>query len=358
MKKVEVGLMIMLFLIVINTFGMLNVSAAGNPYKEKGPYGTNCTWYAWKMASEKAGVTLPGWGNAKNWYHDAKESGYTVGTTPKANSIIVWGGWTSYGHVGYVEKVENGVLSVWDSTGPCIDREDPEYVECIMNGVSEETDKICNQNAKKIACEYTTSPDLYGITGYIYLDDAPKKPAPTPSATPKPTPSPSSNTNAKPNKENSSTNLEVVKSSNANLSDIVLSNGIIQFNKEVLEYSVEVEYEVHEITINATLEDKKAKVEGTGDYKLNVGFNEIKLIVTAEDNSTKEYVIKITRSEEAKVELDSDIENNQTEDSIPKNDDLQKIKLISVICFLILVGVCFLFFLKRKKHHKNVKGRK
>lgn len=83
-------------------FGMLRVSAATNPYNKSGPYGTNCTWYAWKMASEKGGVNLPGFGNAKNWYNDAKKAGYSVGTEPKNNSIIVWGGWTSYGHVGYV----------------------------------------------------------------------------------------------------------------------------------------------------------------------------------------------------------------------------------------------------------------
>ena len=96
MKKIK----IIIFLLIINVLSISGVNAASNPYKQSGPYGTNCTWYAWKMAYEKAGVTLPGWGNAKEWYSDAKRAGYSVGTTPKANSIIVWGGWTSYGHVG------------------------------------------------------------------------------------------------------------------------------------------------------------------------------------------------------------------------------------------------------------------
>lgn len=341
-------------LIVINVFGISNVSAVTNPYKENGPYGTNCTWYAWKMASEKAGVTLPGWGNAKNWYQDAKNSGYTVGTTPKANSIIVWGGWTSYGHVGYVEKVEDGVLYVWDSTGPCIDRDDPEFQECMANGVSEESDKICYQNAKRIACEYTISPDLYGITGYIYLDYAPVKAKPTKAPTSKPTPSatptstPSPNVNTKPDKEENSTSVELTKSSNANLSNIVLSSGTIQFDKEVLEYRVKVENEVDSITINATLEDKKAKVEGTGHHELDVGLNEIKLTITAEDASVKEYILQVTRSEKMEFVQDSDIENNQTEEVITKNDSHQTMILVSAICFLILVASCFIFVFKRK----------
>ena len=156
MKKHLISLVISLLLCSNN---ILNVYAASNPYSESGPYGTNCTWYAWKMANERAGISLPGWGNAKNWYNDAKKDGYEVGTTPRANSIIVWGGWTSYGHVGYVETVKDNILYVWDSTGPCVDRNDPEFIECMENGTSEETDKICYANAKRVACEYTISPD-------------------------------------------------------------------------------------------------------------------------------------------------------------------------------------------------------
>ena len=61
MKKIK----IIIFLLIINVLSISGVNAASNPYKQSGPYGTNCTWYAWKMAYEKAGVTLPGWGNAK-----------------------------------------------------------------------------------------------------------------------------------------------------------------------------------------------------------------------------------------------------------------------------------------------------
>lgn len=107
MKQIFKHFIFILLLIVLNITQLSSrVQAATNPYSQTGPYGTNCTWYAWQMAYEKAGVVLPAWHNAKDWYNDAINSGYTVGTTPQANSIIVWGGWTSYGHVGYVEKVE------------------------------------------------------------------------------------------------------------------------------------------------------------------------------------------------------------------------------------------------------------
>ena len=45
---------------------MSKVKAVTNPYHQTGPYGANCTWYAWNMAYQKAGVALPGWGNAKD----------------------------------------------------------------------------------------------------------------------------------------------------------------------------------------------------------------------------------------------------------------------------------------------------
>lgn len=135
MKNIFNGFKILLFAFLVFILELFTVKAASNPYSKSSSYGTNCTWYAWQMAYEKAGITLPGWGNAKDWYQDAKKAGYTVGTSPKANSIIVWGGWTSYGHVGYVEKVAGNTLYVWDSTGPCIDREDPDFISCMQNSV-------------------------------------------------------------------------------------------------------------------------------------------------------------------------------------------------------------------------------
>ena len=107
MKKLKKYLWSILFLAAI-LFPFSHVKAATNPYRQSGPYGTNCTWYACKMAYEKAGITLPGWGNAKDWYNDARNSGYTVGTTPKVGAVAVWpydGG--GYGHVAYVSAVQS-----------------------------------------------------------------------------------------------------------------------------------------------------------------------------------------------------------------------------------------------------------
>ena len=320
MKKFK----IIILLLIINVLSISRVNAASNPYKQSGPYGTNCTWYAWKMAYEKAGVTLPGWGNAKEWYSDAKSAGYSVGTTPKANSIIVWGGWTSYGHVGYVERVSGNTLYVWDSTGPCIDENDPTYKECMASSWNEDTDKACKAKAPKAACEYTISPDRYGITGYIYLSNAPKK----------------SSTSS--SKQNSAQTVIETKSNNANLKTIELSEGKIEFNKDTLEYTINVKNKVDKIKVNSTLEDSKASVEGNGEYELKAGVNEIKLSVKAEDGTVKEYKIKVIRDIKEKTSRKK-LETNYT--------NLIIVIIIDVV--IILVTIITLIIIHKKRHKKE-----
>ena len=159
---------------------------------------------------------------------------------------------------------------------PCINENDTTYKECMANSWNEDTDKACKQNAPKAACEYTISPDRYGITGYIYLSNIPKK-------------------SSSFSKQNSAQTVIETKSNNANLKTIELSEGKIEFNKDTLEYTINVKNEVKKIKVNSTLEDSKATVEGNGEYELKAGINEIKLSVKAEDGTVKEYKIKVIR---------------------------------------------------------------
>ena len=325
-----------IFIVIILLCTMSKVKAVTNPYHQTGPYGTNCTWYAWNMAYQKAGVALPGWGNAKDWYYDAMNAGYSVGTTPRANSIVVWGGWTTYGHVGYVESVGDNTLYVWDSTGPCIDETDPSYQECMANSWCEDTDRVCKENAKKGACAYTLSPDQYGITGYIYLDTVPTSPQV----------STYENTYVEPSP--TVTEEVIEKSSNTNLSQITITNGTISFQPDVLEYEIQVEHEVETITVNATVEDEKATVEGTGEYKLKVGVNEIKLVVTAEDGTTKEYQLHITRE---KKEI---IKKEEVKETTNSNQIIYLILGISGSIFVLILGIIFFIRKRKKKLNQNV----
>lgn len=99
---------IVLNLFILIMFSHINVLAASNPYSGGN---SNCTAYAWQRAYDVNGVEMPNFGNAGNWYNNAANAGYSVGTEPRANSIAVWtnGG---YGHVAYVERVEGSQIYV------------------------------------------------------------------------------------------------------------------------------------------------------------------------------------------------------------------------------------------------------
>lgn len=90
------------------------------------------------------------------------------------------------------------------------------------------------------------------------------------------------------------------KSRNNNLKDLTLSTGNITFDKNNLNYNVTVEYEIEKLTINATPEDSKAKVTYQKENTLKVGENKITITVEAENKSTKNYTITVTRKEQGK----------------------------------------------------------
>ena len=75
-----------------------------NPYS--GGWG-NCTWGAWQLAHDIAGVSLPSWGNAGTWLWSAQSSGYATGSEPRANSIVVMSN-----HVAFVTGVSGDQIYV------------------------------------------------------------------------------------------------------------------------------------------------------------------------------------------------------------------------------------------------------
>ncbi len=87
------------------------------------------------------------------------------------------------------------------------------------------------------------------------------------------------------------------KSNNAFLTSLSVVDRTITpaFNKNTTSYSLTVPNDVSSITVNATKEDTKATITGTGNVNLNVGVNNVNVVVTAEDGSKKTYTIKVTR---------------------------------------------------------------
>lgn len=74
-----------------------------------------------------------------------------------------------------------------------------------------------------------------------------------------------------------------------------------QFNKETLEYAVELEASTTSININATPQDNKASVIGAGNRNVTEGINNIDIVVTAENGSKRTYRIKATVKEKEPI---------------------------------------------------------
>lgn len=92
--------------------------SAINPYFASGYGGSpvngsngECTWYVWGRVCEKLGIQLPFHGHATDWTSLAAEAGYSIGTAARANAIMVEH-YSPYGHVFFVERVENGFAYV------------------------------------------------------------------------------------------------------------------------------------------------------------------------------------------------------------------------------------------------------
>lgn len=297
-----------LFITIIMFFLFLTPTlAATNPYgKYQDLYGVTtvrCTWYAWEQAYKYTGVALPGLGNAQNWYANAKKQGYSVGREAKARSIVVWASEDGYGHVGYVVSVDGDTM-ITNEGG---------IVTTVNEGIEDGIRRdVQSEN----------------LIGFIYLDE-PKKPTTTTPSTPVET-----------------------KSNNNTLSSINMDIQGFSFDKNILEYTLEVDYDIDIITIQATTEDKKAIVTGTGQKALSVGGNTYVLTVSAEDDSKKEYTIHITRKEKETNKNTISVIQNETVDNNQKKDKTIPIIIISVSS-LLCITLSIVLIIKKRKTTQN-----
>lgn len=155
----------------------------------------------------------------------------------------------------------------------------------------------------------------------------------------------SSNTNN--NDKKNDTKSEDEKSSNADLKSITISNGNINFSKDILNYNVVVDNKTNSITISVKTDNEKAKVIGAGKHSLNVGDNKIEIIVTAEDGTKKTYTINVSRDKvlEPTVKQDN-VEVNNNSDSLNKT----YLIIILIIIIVILLGI-IVYMLKKKRNN-------
>lgn len=98
-----------------------------------------------------------------------------------------------------------------------------------------------------------------------------------------------------------------VPSSISTLSEITISEGELNpnFSSSITNYSVNVEYEVESIELNAIATNGEATISGNGEKQLNVGDNSFIIKCTAEDGSYTDYTININRQKSDDATLSS-----------------------------------------------------
>ena len=138
---------------------------------------------------------------------------------------------------------------------------------------------------------------------------------------------------------NTSGNSNVIKAkekSNNNFLTSLSVEGLkldSDFDKEKLEYTVNVPAETEKIKINGQLADSKAKVTGLGEKEVKTGLNTIEIVVTAENGNKRTYTIKATVLE--LVPTIVNIDSNEytvikNKDELPKISEYYKEKEIKI----------------------------
>lgn len=135
-------------------------------------------------------------------------------------------------------------------------------------------------------------------------------------------------TNSTPNNvtsnETKKNPVKATKSEIANLKSLgITPNDFKGFKPTTFSYNINVPNDVETVNVYATPQDRRARVTGLGNQKLNLGKNTIKITVTAESGAKKEYTLNITRQEEKEEEK----VNKNTSSEVPNSKDLIELGL-------------------------------
>lgn len=145
-------------------------------------------------------------------------------------------------------------------------------------------------------------------------------------------------------------NKPTIKSSNALLKSLTVENYDIKFDTYLLDYTLEIEENVNNLSIKAEPEDTKASYKVVGAEDLKANGNKVTVEITAENGNKKIYTIN-TKVKEKKSEKEKSVEKVE-----PKKEEAKvnkKFLLYFGILFggIVLVGV-FGFIISKIKNRK------
>ena len=142
--------------------------------------------------------------------------------------------------------------------------------------------------------------------------------------------------------------IKVYKSSNNNLSDITIDGYEIDFNKDILEYKINVGSDVTSLNINALVEHYGAWAKIEGNENFQEGENVVTITVYAENGNSKAYKLLVNKAkEEEQVVVDDEEEDNKN------NVNTEKIVII-ILIVLVVIGLLYLIFKKDEEQEPRI----
>lgn len=181
-------------------------------------------------------------------------------------------------HVASSGPVSGCKLDIADATLDALDTNKSFPVTCTSTGVGTITLTLSGDVTSAID---GNAVNVSGSASVIVTN----KPAPTPTPSPKPSnPQPSKPTPSPVQPKSSDTTIQKF---------VIKEVENFNFSNSIIEYDIKLDKVVEKLEIEISLNDKNANYEIKGNENLKIGDNEISVIVTAEDGTTKEFKIKL-----------------------------------------------------------------
>lgn len=149
------------------------------------------------------------------------------------------------------------------------------------------------------------------------------------------------------------------RSSDNYLKSLSMKESKINFNKEILNYTLEVPFHITKLNLSYILSDVKAKVDVKGNDDFVVGNNVITLLVTAENQTTKTYTLNVNRLKE-----NEEVTTTTTIKKVDSPRGEKKGKSYDILFFILgmfagsILTLIVLFGIKKYKDNKNASALK
>lgn len=140
-------------------------------------------------------------------------------------------------------------------------------------------------------------------------------------------------------------------SSDNYIKSLIITGYDIEFDKNTYEYSITVKSDVSSLDLTVLLNSDAATyyIEGNNNFK--VGENIVKIVVTAENGTTRTYTIKVNKEKEEKVK---EKDNEDDEEEVEEKSSTSK-TIIIILIILVIIGLIYVIFKDDEEDEKESK---